>query len=205
VQYTIRRGTTETKINTPRFTTVFGVDATSHFTTPDPNSSTPLTLLDTKTLKRPPPQKYKCTPRPIPTCLDRLRLAIQSATNHPHGTPYNFCLVNYYATGNDSISYHSDDERFLGPNPTIASLSLGAKRDFLLKHKPGGEAEPLKFPLASGDMVVMRGETQRNWLHSVPKRKAVEAGLGRINITFRRALVPGGTENYYRYNVGDGE
>lgn len=60
----------------------------------------------------------------------------------------------------------------------------------------------MKFPLASGDMVVMRGETQGNWLHSIPKR-AGEGG-GRINVTFRRALVPGGTENYYRYNVGDG-
>ncbi|KAB8077921.1 hypothetical protein BDV29DRAFT_167344 [Aspergillus leporis] len=202
VQYTTRRGPTETKINTPRFTTVFGVDATSHFTR-SPDSPTP-TLLDSKTLKPPPFQKYKCKPRPLPTCLETLRLAVQTATNHPKETPYNFCLVNYYASGSDSISYHSDDERFLGANPTIASLSLGAKRDFLLKHKPGIEAGALKFPLASGDMVVMRGETQSNWLHSIPKRKGGEAGLGRINITFRRAVVPGGTENYYRYNVGDG-
>jgi len=51
----------------------------------------------------------------------------------------------------------------------------------------------------------MRGKTQSNWLHSIPKRKGVEAAKGRINITFRRAMIKGGTENYYRYNVGDGE
>jgi alkylated DNA repair dioxygenase AlkB len=124
--------------------------------------------------------------------------------------------VNYYASGADSISFHSDDERFLGPLPAIASFSLGARRDFLMKHKPpkSGPAEtnsngtskgPLKLPLASGDMVLMRGTTQANWLHSVPKRSGRnEWDGGRINITFRRALVRGGTENYYQYNVGTG-
>lgn len=61
-----------------------------------------------------------------------------------------------------------------------------------------------KLTLGSGDMVLMRGPTQANWLHSIPKRKGVEADKGRINITFRKALVRGGTENYYCYNVGNG-
>ena len=65
--------------------------------------------------------------------------------------------------------------------------------------------QPLKLPLASGNMILMRGKTQANWLHSIPKRKGVEADRGRINITFRKALVRGGTENYYQYNVGNGE
>lgn len=122
--------------------------------------------------------------------------------------------MNYYASGSDSISFHSDDERFLGPDPAIASFSLGARRDFLMKHKPpppgtsnapAKEAKPLKLPLGSGDMILMRGRTQSNWLHSIPKRtgKNQEDG-GRINITFRRAMVKGGTENYYNYNVGTG-
>lgn len=118
-------------------------------------------------------------------------------------------LVNYYANGTDSITYHSDDERFLGSLPAIASFSLGARRDFLMKHKPplpDETTKPIKMPLASGDMVLMRGETQSQWLHSIPKRtaKGGDAERGRINITFRRARVPGGTENYYRYNVGEG-
>lgn len=70
------------------------------------------------------------------------------------------------------------------------------------KNNDVASAPPLKFPLASGDMIVMRGRTQANWLHSIPKRK--DGGGGRINITFRKAIVRGGTENYYRYNVGSG-
>lgn len=68
------------------------------------------------------------------------------------------------------------------------------------------QPQPVKFPLLSGDMVVMRGPTQSNWLHSIPKRtgRGGEGVRGRINITFRRAMVPAGTENYYRYNVGEG-
>ena len=53
-------------------------------------------------------------------------------------------------------------------------------------------------------MVLMRGTTQSSWLHSIPKRKGGESEKGRINITFRKAMTPGGTENYYRYNVGSG-
>ncbi|KAL5002762.1 hypothetical protein BDV10DRAFT_84533 [Aspergillus recurvatus] len=212
VQYSIKRGGQTTQINTPRFTTVFGIDATAEFV-PAPATGSEarsgpdvLIAVDTKTRKPIPQNKYQYTPRPIPECLDKLRRAVEAAVGD--GSTYNFCLVNYYATGDDSISYHSDDERFLGSNPSIASISLGAQRDFLMRHKlsqaPGVGNQLLKFSLASGDMVVMRGETQSNWLHSIPKRKGGEAQNGRINITFRKAVVPGGTNNYYNYNVGNG-
>ncbi|KAF7505408.1 hypothetical protein GJ744_000954 [Endocarpon pusillum] len=203
VKYTIQRFGKQTEINTPRFTTVFGIDETSRFTAELPSI---VEASDrTKSVSK---SKYKCQPRPIPECLDFLRRVTEAATD----TEYNFCLVNYYATGNDSISYHSDDERFLGPDPAIASFTLGAKRDFLMKHKPVAlkngeeplETTPIKLPLASGDMVLMRGPTQANWLHSIPKRKGADVDKGRINITLRRAMTPAGTENYYRYNVGDG-
>jgi alkylated DNA repair dioxygenase AlkB len=200
VQYKIKRGAVETTINTPRFTTVFGVDTTSQFNEDGQ-------MVDTKTGRKVERGRYKCTPRPIPQCLDSLRKLTEGTT----GETFNFCLVNYYADGQDSISYHSDDERFLGPNPAIASFSLGATRDFLMKHKPlppsgSGveEPKPVKLPLGSGDMVLMRGKTQSNWLHSIPKRAGDEAKKGRINITFRKAMVKGGTENYYQYNVGSG-
>ncbi|GAB7357266.1 hypothetical protein MBLNU459_g8239t1 [Dothideomycetes sp. NU459] len=202
VQYKIKRGGFETQINTPRFTTVFGVDESSEFNCDG-------VLVDTSTKKPVPKDRYKCQPRPLPGCLDFLRKITEGST----GETYNFCLVNYYASGNDSISYHSDDEKFLGVHPAIASFSLGAKRDFLMKHKPippsekaaPTEAKPLKLPLASGDMILMRGPTQSNWLHSIPKRKGGESDKGRINITFRKAKVRGGTENYYQYNVGGGD
>lgn len=214
VTYPIKRGPVETIIRTPRYTTVFGLDATATF--PDPPTTTP--LLDATTHKPLPKTAYKCNPRPLPACLDALRIATEATT----GLTWNFCLVNYYARGADSISYHSDDERFLGQEPAIASFSFGATRDFCMKHKPVvpptgnvkdentiadvGESKekPLKLPLVSGDMVLMKGPTQANWLHSIPKRAGKDADRGRINITFRRALVKGGTENYYRYNVGDG-
>ncbi|KAF2728277.1 DNA repair family protein [Polyplosphaeria fusca] len=201
VIYNISRGGIQTTINTPRFTTVFGVDETSTF---NPSGD----LVDAKTGKSVAKGRYKCTPRPIPHCLDQLRILVQGTTSET----FNFVLVNYYADGKDSISYHSDDERFLGPNPAIASLSLGANRDFLMKHKPispsttAPVAEPkqVKLSLASGDMVLMRGGTQAHWQHSIPKRAGAGAQQGRINITFRKALVKGGTENYYQYNVGTG-
>ena len=261
VQYTIKRGGIETNINTPRYTTVFGIDDTHRFTTtttptPTPSSTTesPESPEDNEHARLQPvpihPQTkttFQYPPRPIPTCLDELRKTVEAAT----GTKYNFCLVNYYASGEDSISFHSDDERFLGDRPNIASLSLGGEREFQMKHKPVANETPLDFsgtgghggtdsgsqgvtrkqgsgsflqmqtqarsagqsgcqlikmPLGSGDMVVMRGDTQANWLHSIPKRrgKAGDAVRGRMNITFRRAVVPAGTNNYYHYNVGSG-
>ena len=188
-----------------RWTTVYGLDETSRF---DVEGN----VIDAKTEKPTSEKLYqRYPPRPIPQCLDELRKSTEAAT----GCTFNFCLVNYYASGSDSISYHSDDERFLGTDPAIASFSLGARRDFLMKHKPPvpgsadaetiQNAKPLKLPLNSGDMILMRGKTQSNWLHSIPKRsgKNQEDG-GRINITFRRAMVKGGTDNYYNYNVGTG-
>ncbi|KAG5938632.1 hypothetical protein E4U53_007967 [Claviceps sorghi] len=209
VEYDIRRGGIQTHIKTPRWTTVFGLDETCYFQNGIPTDKASGRKAQDKRYER-------HAPRPIPQCLDALRLSTEAAT----GCLFNFCLVNYYASGADSISFHSDDERFLGPDPAIASFSLGARRDFLMKHKPtagsgGGAATEgarreenkttVKLGLGSGDMVLMRGRTQSNWLHSIPKRtgKKQEDG-GRINITFRRAMVRGGTENYYNYNVGTG-
>lgn len=176
---------------------MFGVDATSLFAPDGSVKDNP---------DNPPNPKSKTafqhTPRPLPECLQQLRVCIEAATNQT----YNFCLVNYYASGSDSIAYHSDDEHFLETNPTIASLSLGTKRDFLLKHKtPKPGMAPLKLPLASGDCVVMRGSTQPKWLHSIPKRAGKAGEGGRINITFRKAMIREGTNNYYYYNMGSGE
>ena len=199
VKYMIKRGPVETQINTPRFTTVFGLDETARFNDDG-------IAAEESTGKPVSKDAYGRQPRPIPQCLDLLRQLTENST----GCRFNFALVNYYASGNDSISYHSDDERFLGTDPAIASFTLGAKRDFLLRHKKTpaahpSESKPTKLPLASGDMVLMRGKTQSCWEHSIPKRKGGEADKGRINITFRRAMIKGGTNNYYRYNVGDGE
>ncbi|KAJ9657021.1 hypothetical protein H2198_004621 [Neophaeococcomyces mojaviensis] len=236
VKYTINRFGKSLDINTPRYTTVFGIDETSRFLITQESSSsdesssnityTTSRIVESSNLtKESPPakyQKYTVPPRPIPPCLMLLKNLMEALASDT----YNIVLVNYYATGTDSISFHSDDERFLGENPAIASFSLGARRDFLLKHKPPGAGPgngnkngapkgqdavfpgttQIKLPLGSGDMILMRGETQRNWLHSIPKRtgKGNEADTGRINITMRKAMIPAGTANYYQYNVGTG-
>jgi hypothetical protein len=171
VKYMIQRFGKETEIHTPHLTTVFGIDEISHFMA-EP-SSTVEALDRTKPVSM---TRYTCKPRPIPECLGFLRRVTEAATN----TEYNFCLVNSYATGNYSISYHSDDERFLGPEPAIALFTLGAKRDFLMKHKPGApkngevvpETTPLKLQLASGDMLLTRVLLKQTGFITSRSRKA---------------------------------
>ncbi len=94
---------------------------------------------------------------------------------------FNSVLVNLYRNENDSNGWHADDEKELGKNPVIASISLGTKRRFQLKHK----LEPLKHTLElnNGDLLIMGGTLQSNWKHQVPKEKYVCGP--RINLTFR--------------------
>lgn len=98
------------------------------------------------------------------------------------GAPFNSVLANWYRDGHDAMGWHSDDEPELGPQPVIASLSLGAERRFLLKRREPG-ARALGLPLAHGSVLVMAGETQRHYRHAVPRSARV---IGeRINLTFR--------------------
>lgn len=186
-------------INTPRYTTVFGLDETHAFPAHPQSDSGSSSIIDCAT-GRPMTKPFKCSPRPLPGCLHALRALVEAQCGE--GTRFNFCLLNYYKDGDDSISYHSDDESFLGPLPLIASISLGAPRDFHMRLKADHKVT-WKTCLQPGDMVVMRGSTQAKWDHGVPKRKGKDIGP-RINITFRKAVVRYGTENYYRYNVHDG-
>lgn len=94
---------------------------------------------------------------------------------------FNSALVNRYRDGRDSMGWHADNERELGSNPTIASVSLGATRRFRLKHLASGET--LNFDLSDGSLLVMAGTTQHHWHHCVPKT-AKPVGE-RINLTFR--------------------
>ncbi|MGH7096576.1 MAG: alpha-ketoglutarate-dependent dioxygenase AlkB family protein [Stellaceae bacterium] len=99
---------------------------------------------------------------------------------------FNSVLLNYYRDEADSIGFHSDDEPELGPQPVIASLSLGAERVFVMKHKTERKRPPVRLALASGSLLLMKGETQRHWRHGVP-RETRPCGP-RINLTFRRIL-----------------
>ncbi|CAN0890946.1 DNA oxidative demethylase ALKBH2 [Linum grandiflorum] len=138
---------------------------------------------------------------PLKDILDAVHKALP-------GSKFNSLLLNRYKGGSDNVGWHADDEKLYGPTPEIASVSFGCEREFLLKKRPSKsskaygtpEDEPVKkrlkksespddhhsFRLKHGSLLVMRGYTQRDWLHSVPKRAKVEAT--RINLTFRLVL-----------------
>ena len=94
---------------------------------------------------------------------------------------FNSVLINLYRDGEDYMGWHSDDEKELGDRPIIASLSLGVPRDFIFKHKVTGEK--ISLNLKNGDLLVMKGETQKYWKHALPKRLKIKQA--RLNLTFR--------------------
>jgi alkylated DNA repair dioxygenase AlkB len=101
------------------------------------------------------------------------------------GECFNSVLCNMYRTGADSMGLHSDDEKELGPRPVIASVSLGASRRFVLRHKRR-KALPVTVELTPGSLLVMGGTAQAFWKHAVPKDPGTTGP--RINLTFRRIL-----------------
>jgi len=119
-------------------------------------------------------------PKPWTEELMLLKAKIEALTN----SSYNSVLVNLYRDGKDSNGWHSDDEKELGENPTIASLSLGSSRVFQLKHKATGERRNIL--LESGSLLIMSGELQKNWKHQIPKKSKIFEP--RINLTFRKIL-----------------
>ena len=107
---------------------------------------------------------------------------IKSRIEEVSGDLFNSVLINRYRDGSDSISWHADDEHELGPCPLIGSLSFGEARSFQMKHK--FRDEKFKITLKHGSYLLMKGNTQRNWLHRIPKSKRP---LGeRISLTFRQ-------------------
>ncbi|KAL3740957.1 hypothetical protein ACJRO7_022128 [Eucalyptus globulus] len=134
---------------------------------------------------------------PLKDILDAVHKALP-------GSRFNSLVLNRYDGNNDYVSWHSDDEVLYGPTPEIASVTFGCEREFLLKKKPskmspasGDEPKSKRlrkshdpdqhsFVLKHGSLLVMKGYTQRDWLHSVPKR-AKPMSI-RINLTFRCVL-----------------
>jgi alkylated DNA repair dioxygenase AlkB len=118
-------------------------------------------------------------PMPWTTLLLDIKARIEAAVEWT----FNSVLLNYYRDHRDSVGFHSDAEPELGERPVIASLSLGAERIFVLKHKTSKSAEPVRLRLTSGSLLLMRGDTQRCWRHSIP-RESRPCGP-RVNLTFR--------------------
>lgn len=99
---------------------------------------------------------------------------------------FNSVLLNYYRDHRDGMGFHSDDEPELGPAPVIASVTVGAARHFVLKHRYRKDVANVKLLLPSGSLLLMKGATQKNWKHGIPK---VTKPCGpRINLTFRQIL-----------------
>jgi len=110
--------------------------------------------------------------------LLKLKEKIEAKTKHS----FNSVLLNQYRNGKDSNGWHADDEKELGINPVIASVSLGANRNFHFKRKNDKE-QKYKLELENGSLFLMAGETQHYWLHQISKT-AKQVGV-RVNLTFR--------------------
>lgn len=120
-------------------------------------------------------------PHPWPPALAGLRERLARET----GVAFNSVLANRYRDGRDAMGWHSDDEPELGAQPVIASVSLGATRRFVLKHRRDPACK-FAIDLGHGSLLVMRGDTQSSYRHALP-RTARPVGE-RINLTFRRIL-----------------
>ena len=118
------------------------------------------------------------TPLPFTPLLNAIKTKVEATTQ----TQFSSCLLNLYRDGQDSNGWHADDEKELGLNPVIASVSLGAERAFHLKHKKIKTLKH-KLNLQNGSLLLMKNETQHQWLHQIPKTKKPVGK--RINLTFR--------------------
>lgn len=128
------------------------------------------------------------SPRPWIPVLQRVQARVSAVT----GQTFNFVLVNRYKDGCDHIGEHRDDERELAPGSSIASVSFGACRDFLFRHResrgkaPVRKVATVRLQLAHGSLLMMNPPTNTYWYHSLPIRKKVLAP--RVNLTFRKIL-----------------
>ena len=112
-------------------------------------------------------------------------LMIKKSCDEVSNATFNSVLCNYYHDGKDGMGWHCDDERELGKEPIIASVSFGAERIFAFKHR--NSKERINIRLEHGSMLIMRGQTQHSWKHALPKSTIVHEP--RINLTFRNILM----------------
>jgi alkylated DNA repair dioxygenase AlkB len=123
-------------------------------------------------------------PRPFTGALAEL---VQRIAAH-EGVPFNHVLANRYRDGRDSMGFHADDEPELGPDPQVATLSLGATRHLLVVPRKKRDGEKRRYALRAGDLFVMGGTCQRHFHHGIPREPKVPAE--RISLTLRHILRP---------------
>ena len=122
----------------------------------------------------------------FPSQWNNVLLQLKERVENYSEIKFNSVLLNEYPNGEVGMGWHSDDEKELGTDPIIASLSFGANRDFIFKHKTDKSIENVKLHLKSGSLLLMLGSTQHYWKHSLPKRLKVKEP--RINLTFRNII-----------------
>lgn len=123
---------------------------------------------------------WQATPWTPP--LAELKEALEKST----GQVFNSVLLNLYRNGEDSMGWHSDDEASLGKNPLIASVSLGAERNFMLRHRQDKKKKQ-SLVLHHGSLLLMGGALQHHWQHQLPKTRSLAEA--RINLTFRNIII----------------
>lgn len=121
-------------------------------------------------------------PKPWTKELIQIKQRIEKTT----GYAFNSCLLNYYRDGKDGMGWHQDNEKELGKNPVIASITFGETRPFQLKHISNTELKKIDIPLTSGSLLIMAGETQHYWKHQIPK--TTRTLNPRLNLTFRKII-----------------
>lgn len=114
----------------------------------------------------------------------QILLPVKEKTEEFTNATFNSCLCNLYHQGNEGMSWHSDDDKEFGYQPTIASLSFGAERTFSFRHKQ--TKEMITLLLEHGSILLMKGDTQNSWVHTLPKSTKIKEP--RINLTFRKVL-----------------
>ena len=127
--------------------------------------------------------------KPWTTSLKQIKHQLE----HQIGETFNSCLLNYYHDGTEGMGWHSDDEVMMKRNATIASISLGAERTFIFRHKQTKEQHAIE--LQNGSLLLMKGATQKFWKHQLPIRKRIKSP--RINLTFRKFITDTTTSNNY--------
>lgn len=124
----------------------------------------------------------KNIPMPWTDLLRELRRRIEDCTD----AKFNSVLLNLYRDQNDSMGFHSDNEKELGPEPTIASLSFGETRTFIFKHVSKKDLPSVQLPLKEGTVLLMKGTTQKFWKHAINRESGRRRA--RINLTFRKVF-----------------
>ena len=125
-------------------------------------------------------------PLPWTPRLQALRTHVEALCGHR----FNSVLLNYYRDHRDGMGFHSDDEPELGPQPVIASVTLGEPRPFSFKHKRDRSRPVYRMTPESGSVLLMRGDTQKNWKHGL--EKLTQPCGPRLNLTFRQVHPPTG-------------